>query len=656
MNFSTIAALSLVVLVSLATAADQGVVVSPRITVEGQPDYSDLGRFARFFKDKGLAGQELAIALWRQLCGTETGIYHFNQIFESRENDYALGNSRDPLKNMNVHNHGFCGIQGPVLEGVFEAAGFQARSFSVPAWAHVATEVFYDGAWHYFDLDLRGALLRKDGVIASAAEAATQKELWVSPQQKIEPFFPKIRPKETGYRKFSAQPLDLQYHWSVRGWTADQVLRPGESLTRWCRNQDGRWHHDASYTDWMRALLEKEPRGIKPNNAEFSIWGVGSALLRYTPDLTDRTRDVELGAYTIDNLKTIANGLTPASEEGGCVVFEVLSPYIIVPIMDDLDDPDNFKLNRDAATVMVGATAPVEAEISTNGGRTWAKLGQLSNRARLDLTKYVRGTYGYLVRLALRGKPNEAILQTLELRTWGQVAPISIPRLAKGKNVLHLGVNDPRDRATRLVPVLPDLGVPADIETYGIEVMGTYKPDDVKQRLTGAAIVPVQAPPGETIEWLSVGGMFQAFRGEQAAQTANKIEIAPSPEGPFRTVYDASGTVPAWNGHWHYAMDVDVSLDKSAPRVYVRYVGDPGCNAIRIYTHCRDPRPSNVGIVRVTHTYNIADERFVRSFDVPASGGSYGIDCPADPTNVSVALAVPHATVAAQASHQANRR
>jgi hypothetical protein len=635
--------LSVIVLVAPAAVAGQGVVISPRITVEGQPDYTDLGRFVQFYKDKGLAGQDLAIALWQRLCGTETGIYHFNEIFDSPERDYALGNSRDPLRNMNVHNHGFCGIQGPVLEGVFEAAGFEARSFSVPSWAHVATEVFYDGGWHYFDLDLRGALLRKDGVIASAAEAAAQKDLWTNTEKKTEPSFPKLRRRETGYEKFSAQPLDVQYHWSVRGWTTDHVLRPGESLTRWWRNQDSRWHHDGNYKDWMRKLLEREPRGIKPNNAEFSIWGVGSTLFRYAPDLTERTKDVELGAWSIDNLKTGPNGLTPASEGGGSVVFEVLSPYIIVPIVEDLDDPDNFNLNRDAATIMTASTVPVQAEVSTNRGRTWTRLGELPSGQRYDLTRHVRGTYGYLVRLTMEGKNGDAVLQGLELRTWGQIAPISIPRLAKGRNVLRLGVNDPRNQPTRLVPVLPYLGDPKDIEVYDIKIDGQYSPDDVKQRIVGSAVVPVQAPPGAMIEWLSAGGMFQAYRGQQAKDTANKIEIATSPEGPFKTLYDATGKVAAWNDHWHYAMDVETVLEKPVAAVYVRYVGNPGCNAIRIYAHCRDSRRSNVGEVRVTHTYDIADERFVKSVDVPASGGSYSIECPAEPTNVSVSLAVPHA-------------
>ena len=294
-----------------AAASPQAVVVSPRITVEGQPDYTDLGRFVAFFKEKGLAGQDLAIALWQQLSGTRTGLYHFNEIFDGAETDYALGNSRDPLRNMNVHNHGFCGIHGPVLEGVFRAAGFDARSFSVPAWSHVATEVFYGGEWHYFDLDLRGTLLRPDGVVASAVEARTDRSLWTDPRRTVEPFFPNVRKKAVGYEMFSAKPLDLQYHWSVRGWTTDYVLRPGESLTRWWQNQGGRWLHSSTFTGWMRALLEKPPRGIKPNNANFSVWGVGSALLLYRPDLSEKSRDVELGAYQVRNLRAAAGGLTP---------------------------------------------------------------------------------------------------------------------------------------------------------------------------------------------------------------------------------------------------------------------------------------------------------------------------------------------------------
>jgi len=627
---------------AVCAPAPQGVAVSPRITVDGEPDYTDLGRFAAFYKARGLAGQDLAIALWQRLSGVRTGLYHFNEIFDGADTDYALGNSRDALRNINVHNHGFCGIHGPVLEGVFRAAGFDARSFSVPAWSHVATEVFYGGAWHYFDLDLRGTLLRPDGVVASAAEARADPRLWSDPRHTVEPSFPNVKDRSVGYRMFSAKPLDLQYHWSVGGWTTDYVLRPGESLTRWWQNQDGRWHHSPTYTGWMRQLLERPPRGIKPNTASFSIWGVGSALLLYRPDLTGKTRDVELGAYEIRNLRTSAEGLTPAEPGGGSVVFEVLSPYVIVPVMDDLDDPSGA-LNRDAATILIDATTAVEADISTDGGRTWASLGPLPNQLRYDLTRFVRGRYRYLVRVGMHGQPGTAVLRALELRTWGQVAPISLPRLAKGRNVLRMGVNDPRGRPTRLLPVLPHLGDPEDIRTYRVRITGDYRPRQVYQRVRGQAIVPVEVGPGQVIEWLSVGGMFSAHHLKKAPLTANRMEIATAPEGPFRTVYDATGTVPEWNQHWHYAMDTDVTLPEPARTVWVRYTGNPSLNAIRIYAHCRDLRPANTGVVRVTHDYSIGDERVLKTVDVPAGGGSYTIDCPEAPTNNALRLEAPHA-------------
>jgi hypothetical protein len=630
-------------LLCLGLHADQGVVVSPRITVEGQPDYTELGRFVRFFKDRGLRDQDLAIALWQYLSGKETGLYHFNEIFDGPETDYALSNSRDPLRNLNVHNHGFCGIQGPVLEGVFRAAGFDARSFSVPAWSHVATEVRYGGAWHYFDLDLRGTLLRPDGVVASADEARTDRSLWTDPRHKVEPFFPGVEPKSTGFDKFSARPLDLQYHWAAGGWTMDHVLRPGETITRWWQNQGGRWHHSPTYTGWMRQLLEKPPRGIKPNHADFSIWGVGSALMLYRPDLTVKTRDVELGAQAVENLAPSARGLTTVHPGRGSVTFEVLSPYIIVPVMDDLDDPSNTALNRDAATVMIDATTSVEAEFSADGGRSWTSASPLRSRERLDLTRTVRGTYGYLIRLSLAGEPGAAVLRSLELRTWGQVAPISLPRLHAGTNVVHFGVNDPRGLPTRLLRVLPNLGNPGDVKKYGVRIGGAYTPGKPNQRLRGQAVAPVEAPAGQLIEWLSAGAMFSAHHRGQAPLTANRIEIAAAPEGPFQELYNAKGTVPEWNDHWHYAMDAETALEAPARAVWVRYTGDPSCNAVRIYAHCRDPRPANTGVVRVTHDYSIGDERILKSVEVPAAGGSYRIECPSAPTNNAFRLEAPHA-------------
>lgn|SRR5512147_2876359 len=40
-------------MVAVCAPAPQGVVVSPRINVDGEPDYTNLGHFVAFYKDRG---------------------------------------------------------------------------------------------------------------------------------------------------------------------------------------------------------------------------------------------------------------------------------------------------------------------------------------------------------------------------------------------------------------------------------------------------------------------------------------------------------------------------------------------------------------------------------------------------------------------------
>ena len=161
----------------------------------------------------------------------------------------------------------------------------------------------------------------------------------------------------------------------------------------------------------------------------------------------------------------------------------------------------------------------------------------------------------------MQGQPEKTLLRSLELRTWGQVAPVSVPRLFEGANVVRIGVNDSKGKSTRLMPVLPFLGDPSELRRYGIEIDGVYEPENFTRRVVGKAVLPVRAPPGGLIDWLTVGAMFTALRTTEARLTANKIEVGTSATGPFRTVYDAAGKIPDWNEHWHYAMDVEVELD-----------------------------------------------------------------------------------------------
>ena len=134
----------------------------PRVTSEHNADVTELGRFREFARWKDKQGNDLAIAVWQYLCDTQTGLYHMNEVLDGNDPSGEYATVRDPLKLLNVYNVGYCGIFGPVLDGIFQGVGFEkGRSIGIPKWAHSTTEVWYDNAWHYLDLDIRGALLRR---------------------------------------------------------------------------------------------------------------------------------------------------------------------------------------------------------------------------------------------------------------------------------------------------------------------------------------------------------------------------------------------------------------------------------------------------------------------------------------------------------------
>ena len=91
----------------------------------------------------------------------------------------------------------------------------------------------------------------------------------------------------------------------------------------------------------------------------------------------------------------------------GYAVFEVRTPYIIVPLVGKMETPDD---DREASVVDLDAKG-ASLSISVDGGLTWQEISVPSRPARVDLTQYASGRYGYLLRLTLRGKPGEAVVR-----------------------------------------------------------------------------------------------------------------------------------------------------------------------------------------------------------------------------------------------------
>lgn len=633
---SALAAAVLIICVVSSSATAR--VACIRITSEHSADVSDLGRFGRYSAWKDKTGNDLALAVWKYLCGHETGVYHFNEILEKDDPFDEYATVRDPLKILNVYNMGYCGIFGPVLDGIFQGIGFeQGRAFGVSGWNHCATEVWYDGGWHYIDLDVRGCLLDPRGVAASLDEVRRDRSLWVDPVVAIEPFFPKDDDKNKLFEIYRDSRIDYCYRWFEGSHTMDFYLRQGETFTRWWKPQGGRWHHLERYnkSKWLRKLIETPPVGAKPNHRDFTRWNHGNGLFHYEPDLTDKSSDFADGVYSVNNLTPGKAGLRLADRGKAEAIFEVFTPYIIVAKINDLDDISD---DAEASTVGLETFLPVEIDVSLDHGATWrgAGVAGADSKTAVDLTRLVRGTYGYLVRLRTSGPAGAAAIKSLTIDTWVQVAPVSLPRLRKGTNHLRYEVGDRYGKPTLPMLVRPNTGDAGDLKKYVTAMPSDYDPKRHTCRIRGDAVLHLKAPPDTMISWFSVGAAFRTHQGAAAAKTDNRISYAAaSPEG-FTEIYRSS--VPAWVNHWRYNWDGDVVLDEPAGEVFVKFTGNPGLNTMRACLHL-SPRKSPRNAVEITHTYR-ADSRIHSKRVELDEPGEYTVTCADDPENVSVSVRV----------------
>jgi hypothetical protein len=609
-----------------------------RVNSEHTADATDLKRFRQFSAWKDKAGNELALAIWKYLCGYETGLYHFNEILEGKDSFDEYATVRDPLKILNVYNMAYCGIFGPVLDGIFQGVGFeQGRSFGVELWNHCATEVWYGNGWHYFDLDVRGVLLDANGTVVGLNEARRNRDLWVNPQAKIEPFFPKDNDKNKVFKIYRDSKIHYYYRWFEGSHTMDYYLRQGETFTRWWTPQGGRWHHLPRYnkTKWIKDLIRTKPVGMKPNHRNFSCWNHGNGLFHYSPNLSDKSTDFEDGIYSVKNLTPGKEGLNIVGDGRAEVIFEIFTPYIIVAKVNDLNDEND---DTEASVITLNTGLSIDLFVSLDQGLTWQSAGHAKSgvMTSIDLTTVVKGTYGYLLKLSTSGMKGEQAVKSLTIDTWVQVAPISLPRLKKGTNHLKYETGDSYGLATLPLLVRPNTAEPRDLEKYLVDMPKDYDPMRKTCRIRGDAIFRLAAPTGTKIAWLSAGATFRTYQGEQAKKTDNRIAYAVGePEG-FKEVYKSS--IPTWVNHWRYNWDTDILLDKPAEVVYVKYTGNPGLNVIRACLHLVENHPKQTRI-RVVHGY-IIDGLFHHKAINLAQPTSYTVTCDGELENVFIEISV----------------
>jgi hypothetical protein len=645
---------------------------APRVVSPQRADAYSMQTFAQFPRWRGLRDDALAWQVYQYLVDTRSGLFHCNEVLEGDDALSEYRTIRDPVKIINVYGYAYCGILGPTMAGVWEDMGAgPARTVTLPGWSHVLAEARYGGKWHYLDLDVRAAFRRADGTLASLDEARHDPSLW---HGRGPLFFPNDD-LEHARRIYERTRVENYYGFSQSGHTMDFVLRQGESFTRWWTPQGGRWNHRLEWNreGWLRQLVEQPPRGPKPNHRDFSIHNHGNGQLLYRPNLSNRSSDFADGVYDARNVRPTAAGLSLQAPGEGYAIFEVRSPYVIVPKVGPLD---SLAGDREAAQVELDA-AGASLALSLDNGLTWRDLplpaenvsgtlrvlppasgypsGTPTNAARrcpvpdtsgcLDLTPQVAGRYGYLLKIHLHGQPGQALVRRLAITTWVQVAPASLPVLAAGVNRMEYRTGDHYGRKTRVLEIRSEAGKPEETLKYLVARPADYDPARKTDRIHGPAVVRAEAPPGTKIAWLVIEGSFATHQGPAARNTRNSMAYAvdrgagggPAAED-FREIFRAD--MPADVSHWHTNAHREIRLERPAERVFVRYVGDPALNNFHIFAHCLDDGRVSAQPVAITHRWHERGGPRTQTVTL-RQPGPYEITAGDEPVCDSIELAVP---------------
>lgn len=414
-------------------------------------------------------------------------------------------------------------------------------------------------------------------------------------------------PTGTGSRVFvpgggelgDAAELQPRYAQGVAQYTRDLALRRGETLTAWFAPQGDRWRLDPAWLKdkVLKASLLQSPAGPKILGDGTAAVRRGNGLFVYEPQLQGDAADFADGVLTSRNVKISDAGLTLESAGDGFAVFAVETPYVIVPELGDLADP---KDDRGASVVEVDG-AGLTAAWSPDAGATWISLETKEFPAKLDLTKEVSGKSGYLLRLNLKGKPGDAVVKSIRVSTWVQLAPVALPTVRPGENRFDLKTRD--HYGLESLPLLVDANGPDENEflKYAIRPPRELNPDDGQRRAVGPFSLRIPARAGSRIAWLSVaasltavpGGAHEALLGVAAGRPAGFVAL----DLPV---------LPGEHNHWHHQFFRDVQLDQPAETVYLQLEGRPALNAYRVVAHCIPRESQPASRLQVTHRWREA--------------------------------------------------
>src|SRR3989339_52162 len=638
-------------------------VYSPKVLTQHAADLSgNWDNFKHFPLFQGKTDQALAEAVFSYLTDTITGFYHSFDVraeYSGWENttiragQEAAGNygdriefwlARDPVLAYNVHGYGLCFHNSQCFNGVMNALGFPVRTGTMRTY-HKFSEIFFNGSWHYIDADQRGYVKLSSGVIPSWLMLAQHSNFFDSNSFAITPYFPfPANAQGPGMLSLStikafadSTRLNSSFHEQsvsnhVLCHTMDYVLRKGESIRRYWRSDSGRfycaieqWDRNAATAGayWSGVATQywpnfnRDPFG--PKSWETGLSGsantTGFGIITYKPDLTGLCADYTDGVYADSNVVQRNQGIMLSANGSGYVIFKTYTPYVIIAKANDVQTRTD---DTEGALLKYTTAGNTEVFISKDNGASWYSIETGSDLdAQKDLSVQIYGRYGYLVKFVFTGSADAAGLAAFETQTMVSVAPMSLPYLKEGSNVMTYTTSDVRGFKTTPVNLHIDISDSAAANrTIVSNTMAAYNPYVLLKKMqNGDVVLKAAGPAGSKMKWCSIGSFMYVGWNQAYDYTFGVSKTASN-------FTDVAVYQPIAGNHWNATMNKTVDLSDYSDELYVRYhtSGSGGYDRLFLYAHYEDSVMIPEDQVRVTYCFD--QDGLERTFSFDADSGA----------------------------------
>lgn len=611
---------------------------SPRVVGKFRPDFHSLDALLGSPQFAGKQGEELVMAVYNHFTSQVDGTYHF---WPSSENDGQPRKRRscaDPIKIFNAYGWAICGQMSTMLYTIWTAAGFKARLYGLPG--HALCEVFYDGRWHHYDVDMWSWFRTPQGHVASAYELSQNAHaLIVENQNKSNPCNLPDRSLE-GYADMCSRAevadgdiKSVRADWGIRAHNMDFQLRPGETIIRTQENQ-GRFVMPQGWLE-MKEKFQCEWHGY-PRERFTPFRSFGNGRWIYEPNLSSRYGDFAAGVWENKGLGQGEMGLRGA----GNATFRIQSPY---PFAGVPDWKSGTVTSSSGIWLEVSGEGRVSVEITNPQGQ-WQTVYVCDKafQEQIDITAIMKARYECLVRFTLG---EGAKLSRFRFEGFFMVAPITLPRLAQGENPMELRCCDKHGQHTVPWTQMVDFRDSADLKAQWVTASNvTIQEWPEGWQMIGLAdesqpvkaVFKFDAPRGRQFGWAY---LLTCHREGPPGQPARKAFTEWSVDGKNWTPL-AERQMTNTDLQWDCSLEGEVLTPDGAPTIWLRITSETAVCNVECYGHLQVADVAEAPL-EITHSWKESGQ--IREFKVPAGQTDYTITCGQEPRDHAIKMSRPGA-------------